>query len=126
MHAGQVPVVEPEGGSHLNIPIDHQGLISRLQPTLGPEPANLDSDNQDSSPELLKCDPDTSYASLAHIGPSLVIPKPDPDNIDPNPDLDTVNQETGIHPDTLRALVEQLRAASPAENVEQIIIIETQ
>ena len=119
-----------EGSSHLNIPIDHQGLISRLLPTAGAEPSNLDSDAQtvgvQSGSTFIKFETDSSNPNLDGLEASIVIPKPDPDNIDPNYGLH-IDADTGIHPDTLRALVEQLRAATPmTDNVEQIIIIETQ
>lgn len=84
----------PEGALHHNIPIDHQGMISRDAPSPVPE----EPDNSD--PE-------------------------EPDNLEP--------ATPNLSPNPLCVLVEQLHTSSlsfsspvsPAENIEQIIIIRT-
>lgn len=100
----------PEGALLHNIPIDHQGMISRDAPS----PVLEEPDNPDpEEPE----EPDN----------------PEPDNPDPEEPDNLEPATPNLSPNPLCVLVEQLHTSSlsfsspvsPAENIEQIIIIRT-
>uniref|UniRef100_A0A4W5JZD0 Myoneurin n=1 Tax=Hucho hucho TaxID=62062 RepID=A0A4W5JZD0_9TELE len=149
-----VTVEVPEGALLHNIPIDHQGLISRDAPSpMYKEPDNPDHEEPDEleepdNPDLEEPDnPDLEEPDNPDLeepdNPDLEEPdnpepkepgNPEPEEPD-NPEPTTPN----LSPNPLSVLVEQLRTSSssfssplshcdpayPVEDMEQIIIIRT-